>query len=200
MTRDVMKLYIILILLILGLNGSGVGRSIDLKWEPVDDMILTYRVYWGTATGVYDRSMDVGNNHQVTIFDLADSVRYFFAVTAIDFWGNESPYSKEVMSSGVPLEETLPKKLVLEENYPNPFNSGTTLDYSLPEDQVVTLEVYNSLGQKVKTLKQEAVPAGNYSVQWDARDDNGAPMPSGTYFVVLYVKEIRLVRQMMLIR
>jgi len=70
----------------------------------------------------------------------------------------------------------------LEQNYPNPFNPETNINFSLHEDQKVTINIYNMKGQKVKTLISDRLSAGEYSVVWDGRDDNGRNTGSGVYF------------------
>jgi len=78
--------------------------------------------------------------------------------------------------------ETLPEVYALQENYPNPFNPETTIKYQLPEAGDVTLEIYNMLGQVVRTLVSEHQNAGRYVLQWDATNDTGQPLSSGVYF------------------
>ena len=78
--------------------------------------------------------------------------------------------------------ETRPEVYALNDNYPNPFNPETTIKYQLPEAGLVTLEVYNMLGQVVKTLVSENQTAGRKTVQWDATNDNGQSLSSGMYF------------------
>ena len=67
-------------------------------------------------------------------------------------------------------------------NYPNPFNPTTTINYSLKENSKVSLKIYNIKGQKVKTLVNEVFPAGQHSVIWNGKDDLGEPVSSGIYF------------------
>ena len=79
--------------------------------------------------------------------------------------------------------ETRPEVYALENNYPNPFNPATTIKYQLPEAGEVTLEVYNMLGQVVRTLvDREFQGAGRYNYKWDATNDRGRSLSSGVYF------------------
>jgi len=74
----------------------------------------------------------------------------------------------------------LPDHIVLKQNYPNPFNPATTLEFSLPETKIVTLKIYNMVGQEIATLFSGSKPAGNHQVQFD-----GSQLTSGTYIVRL---------------
>lgn len=65
--------------------------------------------------------------------------------------------------------------------YPNPFNPVTTIHFSLPSSGDVELAVYNSLGQRVRSLVSGFHAAGEYAVTWDAVDDGGSPAGSGVY-------------------
>ncbi len=78
-----------------------------------------------------------------------------------------------------------PKKFDLAQNYPNPFNPSTQVRYDLPEQANVRLEIFNMLGQKIRTLVSGEQTAGTKTVKWDATDDFGEQVVGGTYFVRL---------------
>ncbi|MCK5052491.1 MAG: hypothetical protein KAS53_12270 [Candidatus Cloacimonetes bacterium] len=71
---------------------------------------------------------------------------------------------------------------ILLQNYPNPFNPTTTLDFSLKEESLVSLNIYNVRGQKVKTLVADEMQAGYHSVVWNGKNDYGKSVSSGIYF------------------
>jgi hypothetical protein len=98
--------------------------------------------------------------------------------------------------------ETRPEVYALEDNYPNPFNPETTIKYQLPEAGQVTLEVYNMLGQVVKTLvNNQFQNAGRYSLQWDATNNSGQPLSSGVYFYrILAGGEFQSHKKMLLLK
>jgi len=78
--------------------------------------------------------------------------------------------------------QTRPESYALGNNYPNPFNPATTIRYALPEAGFVKLDVYNVVGQLVRTLVADQQSAGRYVVRWDATDSNGQALSSGIYF------------------
>ncbi|MEW6051724.1 MAG: T9SS type A sorting domain-containing protein [Candidatus Zixiibacteriota bacterium] len=78
--------------------------------------------------------------------------------------------------------DILPYRFELSQNYPNPFNPVTTIEYSLPERNHVVIEVYNVIGQKVRTLVNCEEPAGSYSVLWDGISSSGETVSTGVYF------------------
>ena len=77
--------------------------------------------------------------------------------------------------------------LKLSQNHPNPFNPETTIQYSILQESKVELNIYNIKGQKVKTLVNEVLPAGEHSAIWNGIDSNGNRVSSGIYFYRLKV-------------
>lgn len=79
----------------------------------------------------------------------------------------------------------VPREFALSQNYPNPFNPHTVINYALPVESKVTLKVFDLLGQEVRTLVNDAQPAGYKSMAWDSRSDRGLQVASGVYFARL---------------
>lgn len=94
----------------------------------------------------------------------------------------------------------LPETFSLGQNYPNPFNPETMIDFALPQAAQVTLFVYNVLGEQVRVLKDEHLPAGQYQVRFDGRDDSGATLASGVYFYRLRAGTFEETRKMVLLK
>ena len=94
----------------------------------------------------------------------------------------------------------VPEKYALHQNYPNPFNASTAIRYQIPQDGRVTLKVFNTLGQRVRTLVDVDQKAGEYGVLWDGRDAEGGEVASGLYFCRLRVGEFGETVKMVLIR
>ncbi len=99
-----------------------------------------------------------------------------------------------------PETELSPETFIVSQNFPNPFNPTTTIQYQLPKSTQVRLVIYNLVGQKVTTLVSQKHSAGIYSVQWDGKDDSGNSLASGTYFYKLQADNVTELRRMSLIR
>jgi hypothetical protein len=88
-------------------------------------------------------------------------------------------------------------------NYPNPFNPTTTIAFSLEKASDVAISIYNIRGQKVKTVVNGKVDAGNHNIQWHGKDDNGKNVGSGIYFMKLDAKNgsnLSAMRKMILMK
>jgi hypothetical protein len=101
----------------------------------------------------------------------------------------------------------IPKEYALEQNHPNPFNPSTAISYHLPVASLVTLKVYNLLGQEVRTLANEIQGAGFKSVDWNSTNNLGNTVSSGVYFYRIEAtsvndpgKRFTQVKKMLLIR
>jgi hypothetical protein len=83
---------------------------------------------------------------------------------------------------------------------PNPFNPVTTIGYSLRQDGVAELTVFNPAGRRVRTLVDGLVTAGDHEATWDGLDDRGTPVASGVYFYRLRVGDSVETRRMVLVK
>jgi hypothetical protein len=90
---------------------------------------------------------------------------------------------------------SLPSEFQLDQNYPNPFNPATTISFALPQASQVTLKIYNSTGQLVKTLVQNHLDAGVHEVRLDAGD-----LSSGMYFYHINAGNFAKTRKMVLMK
>ena len=97
--------------------------------------------------------------------------------------------------------QVLPAAFSLADNFPNPFNPATTIQYALPQAADVELTVYNVVGQVVRTLVAEHQSAGRYTVEWDATDASGHSLSAGLYFYRLQAGgEFAEVKKMLLLK
>ena len=98
----------------------------------------------------------------------------------------------------------IPTAFKLHSNYPNPFNSTTTLRFDIPllssERINTTLVIYNSLGQVIRTLHKDKLSAGSYEVQWDGRTDFGNNASSGIYIAIFKADGYSQVKKLVLLK
>ena len=94
----------------------------------------------------------------------------------------------------------LPTAFSLYNNYPNPFNPMTTIRYNLPDDALVNITIYDMMGRVVKTLINDQQTTGYRSLQWNATNDNGAPVSAGLYLYTIEAGQFRQTNKMVLLK
>jgi hypothetical protein len=94
----------------------------------------------------------------------------------------------------------VPRGFSLSQNFPNPFNPTTQINFTLPAASLVRLDVYNTVGQKVSTLANEHMAAGTHTVTWNGRTSNGEPAASGVYFYRITAGDFNESRKMLLMK
>lgn len=94
----------------------------------------------------------------------------------------------------------VPEEFALGQNFPNPFNAGTVIEFDLPTAADVSLRIYDVLGQEVLRLSEGRRQAGSYRVLWDGTDAVGEPLASGVYHYRLRTGERTQTRSLLLLR
>jgi hypothetical protein len=94
----------------------------------------------------------------------------------------------------------IPRDYDLDQNYPNPFNASTVIKFNTKHDGHVRLDVYNILGQKVRTLVDEFRNFGPQAADWDGTDVVGKAVPTGLYFYRLVTSDFTDVKKMVLLK
>ncbi len=141
---------------------------------------------------------------QVTITAIPDS-GWVFNSWSGDITGTENPIIVTVVENIFATahfdiaasveDENINLNYNLDQNFPNPFNPGTTISYSLPEAGLVKIVIYNTIGEVVKELVNEMKSPGIYNVKWDASDRN-----SGVYFLRIEMDHFSQTRKMILLK
>jgi hypothetical protein len=96
--------------------------------------------------------------------------------------------------------ETPSRRLVLEQNRPNPFNPGTRIDFSIPDAAWVSLKVYDLSGTLVATLVDRRMQSGPHFAEWNGRDGRGQRVSSGVYLYELRAGDQSVTRKMTLVK
>jgi hypothetical protein len=110
-------------------------------------------------------------------------------------FGDPSLKPKFSMLNATASAATPVKQYALYQNYPNPFNPSTTIKYSVADNGLVSLSIYNQLGQRVAELFHGERQSGTYSVTW-----NAIGFPSGVYFCELKTTHYREVKKLLLVK
>jgi len=93
-------------------------------------------------------------------------------------------------------EMKLPDKLILNQNFPNPFNSSTTIDFVLPKSDYVTLKIYDELGREIRTIINNIyLNAGYYPIRFEAGN-----LASGVYYYRLITKDYKEEKKMVILK
>ncbi len=205
-------------------NGEDGARAIAV--DDSDNIYVTGRSYGGSETGddyttikyypngdtawVIRYNSPANNTDAASALAVDDSCNVYVTgtsynsltytdYTTIKYVKNPSGVGDEVESSEKPSEFSL------SQNYPNPFNPTTTIKFKVQGSRFkvplhTTLRIYNLLGQKVRTLVDEPKWAGDYTVQWNGKNDQGEQLASGVYFYLLKVGENTLAKKMVLLK
>ncbi len=102
--------------------------------------------------------------------------------------------------TSAPISTTVPSDFFLYQNYPNPFNPSTTIQFYSPEFTDAEVAIYNTLGEKVKTVFSGKAHQGNNFTSWDGRNERGNRVASGVYFYRLRTPTLSLTKRLLLIR
>ncbi len=181
--------------------GGIVEGGIRLSWEHnIEDSVVGVNIYrstirdgWEDLRPVeYTKCNDNMIPPDIRIFldtDLRNDITYQYMLGVVCSDGNELFSDPITISSKL---SNLPTYLKVEmgQNFPNPFNPQTEINYSIEEsegDRIqfplrAEISIFNVRGQQIRKLQEREVWPGDYSTRWDGRDDNGEPVSSGSYY------------------
>lgn len=143
---------------------------------------------------------EVGKAVSKGTLGVADGEDLIEAAEAIVAWFEGGALLTKAVVAFVPEPEPLPKSFGLDQNHPNPFNPSTTIRYQLPEATPIRIEVYNLLGQRVRTLVDGSQVAGRHSVVWTGTDQMGRRVSSGVYIYRMTAGAFSETRRLLLLR
>ncbi len=124
-------------------------------------------------------------------------------VTEISAQSFDEVTSVKIVTKGAGI----PQHFSLSQNFPNPFNPSTEIQYQLPESvrnaslkNKTELKIYNLLGKEIRTLVEKDQSPGSYSVTWDAKNNSGKDVPSGVYFYQLNYGDFSETKKLILVK
>jgi hypothetical protein len=192
------------------MDAIGVPRRTTFKWRA---LTLANKYELQIATDNQVDSLGVFKSGNV-VFDtvltdtslllstpLNSNTTFYWHVSAMDTAGSSGYSNTLKFTTGTAITAVnepangIPKKFALFQNYPNPFNPTTMIEYNLSKAQMVTLKVYNVLGQEIVTLVNNQQDAGYYRVNFNAED-----LTSGVYFYILRTSNFMSIHKMLLLK
>ena len=168
-------------------------KTADAEWDEIvsyksDDALLGQgTVSYATDYKYIDALAEFGTTYE---YRLAD----------VDYNGVVTYHGTRKVTVESTTIADLPVEYALEANYPNPFNPVTTIKYSLPEDGMVTITIYDASGRQIKTLMDRQLSAGYHSMIWDSTDNGGNVVGAGIYFYSISADNFQQTRKMLLIK
>ena len=181
-------------------TASGLSSNVTLVWRQADGAD-TYHAQVATTSGfttlVAEASALTDTTFQVT--GLADDT-YFWRVAGTNAvgtgaWSATRRFTVGTNTAVEQVDDDVPAAYRLDANYPNPFNSATTLSFAVPHAAHVTLIVYDAAGAAVTTLVDRRLAAGRYTTSWEA-----AGLASGVYVAQMRAEGFVQTRKMILLK
>ena len=144
-----------------------------------------------------DTIITVWNNQQIQSFslDLKKPISYIFFDP--DNWILKEADWEIWTDVTDELTNEIPLQYNLQQNYPNPFNANAVIPYQLPQAGFLRIDIYNLLGQKIKTLVDKMHLAGHFRITWDGKDSDGRYVTSGIYFYKIEAENFVDVKKML---
>jgi hypothetical protein len=178
------------------------GSGNQLVWAPAGDTDFQYfRVYRGASSGFEPSALNLVKMTTVNAWTDPeyDGWGVHYKVSAVDFSGNESAAASPSQSPTSARGNLLPNAFALLPNVPNPFNPSTVIPFNVPRGGgIVTMDVYDVVGRRVRMLRNGVAAEGRHEVSWDGRNDRGQRVASGVYLVRMRANSVEQVRKVVL--
>ena len=143
---------------------------------------------------------NTSHSYSYTDPEVTPDVTYYYKLYSVDY--NGDVYAYNTLATGTAM--MLPKSFAIYQNYPNPFNPTTRLKFDVPKQAEISIEIYNMLGQKIRTLvNNEVYQPGVYdNIIWNAQDDRGNQVANGIYYMVFSARnfDFRQVRKLVFMK
>jgi len=177
--------------------------TVILAWTEIEEDLLYYQLDRATNamfTENVDQTYVTTNTY--TDDDIDTGIEYFYRVSGyVGYWTDYSNTVSVIIES-LDLDEDSAMHLdyKIHQNYPNPFNPTTQIKYDLPEDALVSINIYDLMGRSIKSLVNSQQTAGYRSIQWNATNNLGEPVSAGMYLYTIQAGEFRQTKKMVLLK
>jgi hypothetical protein len=184
-----------------GMLAASIGNYISLEWDPSPDEDFQYYELVRSGTDGDDLVIELVETSYED-FNIDAGIEYSYKIAAYDYNGNFSGYSEPVLVSMLSAQENglVPVAYALQQNYPNPFNPTTNINYELPNNEFVSIDIYDVMGHRIKSLVSSNQDAGYKSVHWNATNDLGQPVSAGMYIYTIQAGDFRQTLKMVLLK
>ena len=181
-----------------GVYGSG---STALHWGPnAEADFASYRLHRGSSAGFVPGPGNLVSDQPDTGYVDAGPAGSFYKLAAVDAHGNVSAYALVTPQGTVSVTPRVPSVLALGTSQPNPAVTGCLIPFALPRDAMVTIDVFDIGGRRIRQLQHAALPAGEHAVRWDTRDGSGHRVGGGLYVVRMSAEGRTLTRRLLVTR
>ena len=182
-----------------GVMAVVVDNTVELSWNESIDEDFQYFIIEKTSFDMVEL-IETADAFYMDA-DYVSSEIHHYRIAAVDHSGNQSNYSDMVDVAVLAIDDQLtPEVFALYQNYPNPFNPTTQIKYDLPEDALVSINIYDLMGRSIKSLVNSNQSAGYRSIQWNATNNLGEPVSAGLYLYTIQAGEFRQVKKMVLLK
>ncbi|MFC1785866.1 GDSL-type esterase/lipase family protein [Candidatus Neomarinimicrobiota bacterium] len=176
------------------------NRCIQLKWDAVN-LAQSYRVNRSYYSAEDNQQINMSypdiDSLEYFDYDLLPSITYSYTVQALL---NGIYHERSVAATITTGILDYPSNYKLDQNFPNPFNPTTSINYDLSNDSYVTLDIYNISGEHINSLVDETQAKGSKIVQWNGVNKKGEKVNSGIYFYKLQANDFTKTKKMVLLK
>jgi hypothetical protein len=183
-----------------GYSAAYTGASIEINWSISEAgagmrfAVLRYRAGQAGFIELSDaRIIDHGMSFTFVDDDIEPGETYTYRVLVYDEKGEWVLFETGAVTTSIPA-------LTLDQNYPNPFNPRTTITYTIPGEQHVTLTIHDAAGRRVRTLVDAPRHGGIHREEWNGRTDEGIAAAAGVYFIRLRAGGAVRTRQLVMLK
>ncbi|MFH2049197.1 MAG: T9SS type A sorting domain-containing protein [bacterium] len=183
-----------LLFLFAGVNSNPPGVAADAGGRRLWTTYYFSISSWGglATDGITFDTMTFSSGSEYLLVDINDN-------QILPVWTGEVIFGNP--TDVTPIETPiLPESFQLSQNYPNPFNPETNISFDIPFKSVVSIKIYNILGEEITTLVENKLSAGKYSVIWDGTAFDGRKVSSGIYLYRINAGNFTETRKMILLK
>lgn len=184
------------------LNGDGITDFYVLAYHG-ENQRQSFKIFDITTGNIlFEKNEALFSFSYPSLLDADNNSVLDCIVIKYDFPFNNQ-YYYEIYSTGVTTagnDKILNPQFKLNQNFPNPFNPTTIINFSLEKESAVSIDIYNVTGEKVKTLINGIEKAGSHSIEWNGTDNFGNKLPTGVYFYRLNAKDFSETKKLIILK